>query len=307
MIISLKGKKGQLFTILGIMLIVLMFLSFDIYSSINDKKSIKTRVKTMDSFLKSMEKNMERYLIISGERIILIAEEKMINGYYLADAQDFFNDTFFNDTEDPASLMYGENFQDIVDSVNGQASKINVEVFLNNSQVNVSQDDPWHLKFSLKSDFILKDKQGLAQWNKTQHIDALIPIERFYDPILAYETRKLKNMTRTPYEGNYVSGSDYSNITIHVDNGYFAANPSAPSFLKRLEGDLSSDPNGIETFVNIPQLRALPPGIHVTDESKTIIDYIYFSSDDPQPITQVSAIHSWFKIDDGHKAKYNIT
>lgn len=305
--ISIKEKKGQLFTILGIMLILLMFLSLDIYSSIRDKNVIKTRVKTMDNFLNSMEKNLERQLYISGFRIILLAENQMtITGDYILDRDYFFNEAFFNGTVNgiPQEIMYEALSDNITSSVNAKASKINVEVTITHTNLSVSQEDPWNVKFTIESEFLMRDRQNLAQWNKIQKVSAYVPIEKFFDPVFLVNTKnKLTplKINQTPYEGNYVSGVDYSNLIDHVNKGYFAANPAAPSFLNRIEGNLSSDPNGIETFVNVPKLSTI-----ALEKDKTVVDYIYFSNDNPTYIS-VPEVNSWFKIDNNHKPKYNIT
>ena len=67
------NKKAQIFTVLAIVLIMLMFVSFEIFSMIRERDSIKTRVSSMDSFLNSIEDNLERQMYISGFRILFLA------------------------------------------------------------------------------------------------------------------------------------------------------------------------------------------------------------------------------------------
>ena len=73
-------------------------------------------------------------------------------------------------------------------------------------------------------------------------------------------------------------------------------------FLKRLQGDLTADENGIESFVNSNKLST--QGLPVYDKSK--IDHIYFSSLNPNNC-YVAGMPSWFRIDDTHLIKYNAT
>ena len=88
--------------------------------------------------------------------------------------------------------------------------------------------------------------------------------------------------------------------------GYYSNNSHAPNFLMRLAGNLSSDPNGIESFVDISYFdsNGLNP-----DFTKTTIDYIYFNPLRDPAYCSVNGIPIWFKIDneDGHYSKYNIT
>ena len=260
----------------------------------------------MDSFLNSVEKNLERQMYISGYRIIFLAENKITTSGNYINVNNFFNEAFFNGTINGVSddILIGATYNDLNNSLNQKAKKINVEVKLKNSFINISQDDPWNVKFTLVSDFIMQDKENIAKWEKQQIISAFIPVTEFEDPVYVVNTyakisRKIKT---TPYEGNYVNGGDFTNLIEHVSNGYYSANADAPSFLKRLEGSFSSDENGIESFVYIPEISA--QGISVSD--KSLIDHIYFSSNNPS-YSAVSGMPAWFKIDDAHKAKYQIS
>jgi len=304
-----KNRKGQLFTIGAILLITLMFLSFELFSFLQENKSIRTRVSTMDNFLNSVEINLQRQIYISGFRIIFLAESQITStGDYIPNIDSFFKEAFFNGTingEEENSTLLGVTYGDLIKSLNNKAKKINVNITLNDSQLIVTQSDPWNVNITLVSDFSMIDKSDLAKWEKVQRISTLIPITFFEDPFFTVNSyaRISRKISQTPYEGNYVSGSDVSNLYDHVEKGYYAANSNAPSFLNRLEGDFSPDVNGIESFVDISELSA--QGISVYD--KTTIDYLYFSFENPSTHS-VSGMQTWFKIDgiDGHFEKYGV-
>ncbi len=305
---SIRNKKSQLFTVLVILLISLMFVSFEVFSFIYERNTVKARVDTMDNFLFSVEKNLERQMYISGFRILFLAGEHITSTGSYIDVDDFFNEAFFNGTVggNSSDIMNGATYDDLIDSINQKAKKINVNITLSNSSIAVAQEGPWAVNFSLISDFVMKDKEGLAKWEKKQVISAIIPISNFEDPLYTVNTyaKVSVKIAQTPYEGNYTNGSDVTNLFSHVDSNYYAANPSAPSFLKRLEGNLSADANGIESFVKIPDLskQGLPTS------TKSNIDYVYFSSNNPT-FYSVSGMPSWFRIDgqDGHLEKYNVS
>ncbi len=298
----MMNKRGQLFTILAILLIGLMFLSFEIFSYIHERGAVKTRVSTMDSFLHSIEKNLERQMYISGYRIIFLAEnETFVTASYI-DVDAFFNEAFFNGTvnNEVTDILLGATQDDILDSLNEKARKINVNITMQNISIDVSQTDPWHVKFTLSSYFIMKDRENLARWERQQNISGFIPIENFEDPLYIWGSGVLgisQIITPTIYEGNYT----ISNLNDHLDQGYYAANPDAPSFLGRLRGDLSPDENGIESFVNKDKFLAqgLP------NYEKSSVDYIYFSSDNPS-YESVAGMPPWFRIDVDHKPKYGL-
>ncbi|MEK6926159.1 MAG: hypothetical protein AABW50_02685 [Nanoarchaeota archaeon] len=303
-----KSKKTQIFTVLSIVLILLMFVSFEIFSLIRERQAIRTRVASMESFLSSIEDNLERQVYISGFRILFLANSHITSTGNYINVDDFFQEAFFNGTVSGAneSLLDGTTYKDMLDSMNKKAAKINVEINMTNSVLFVSQEDPWKVKVTLTSYFTMSDKSGLASWNRTQNISAYIPIESFEDPIYPVETglpQISKRINKTIYEGNYVSGADVSNLSKHVQDGLYAANPDAPSFLKRFEGNFSSDVNGIESFVNIPNMEAQGASTVV----KSSVDYIYFSSNDPFHYG-VEGMPVWLRIDgeDDHVNKYQV-
>lgn len=302
------NKKGQLFTMIAILVIFLIFLSFELFSVMYERNTVKTRVHSMDNFLFSITENLERQLYISGFRILFLAENRITSSGEYIDVNNFFNEAFFNESvnNNPEDILIGATYSDILNSLNQKASKMNVKINMSNAYINITQEDPWNVKFSLTSDFIMEDKEGLARWERNQEISAYIPITEFEDPIYVVNTyakfsRKIK---KTPYEGNFVSGTNISNLLLHVNNNFYFADSSSPSFLKRLEGDFSSDENGIESFVNIPDLSSQG----IPTYSKSTLDYIYFSSENPVSY-RITGMPSWFRIDnqDNHLNKYNIS
>jgi Flp pilus assembly protein TadG len=302
-----KNKRAQLFTALSIVLIGLMFISFEIFSYFHERQTIKTRVSSMDNFLFSIEKNLERQMYISGFRILFLAENDIASSGRYVDVDVFFNEAFFNGTVNGVSndtFLSGSTYNDFINSINNKSVKINVEIILTNSTINVTQVDPWNVKFTLTSDFVMSDKQGLARWDKRQVISTLIPIIGFEDPLYVVNcySRLSRKINKTVYDGNYANGFDVSNLLNHVNNKYYSTSSDAPSFLDRMEGKLSANPNGIESFVIIPELQS--QGIPTT--VKSTVDHVYFSGEDILHYG-VDGMPSWFRIDDNHYIKYNLT
>lgn len=303
-----KNKRGQLFTILAILLLALMFISFEIYSVFHEREAIKTRVSTMDSFLHSIEKNLERQLYISGFRVIFLANNEVASSSnYISNITQFFDEAFYNGTVNgiPSNITIGATYDDMLNSVNNNAKKINVEIIMENTTVEFKHAGPWNIRFTMISDFIMQDKQGLVKWEKKQNISVLLPVEGFEDPLFTVNsgTKISRKVNRTIYEGNYTNWPDVANLREHFDNGYYAAHSDAPSFLMRLEGNLNSDPNGIESFVKLSEFesQSLP-----VDYTKSIVDHEYFDSAGASG-DLYTEINSKFRIDVPHKGKYNIT
>ena len=124
-------------------------------------------------------------------------------------------------------------------------------------------------------------------------INTYISVTNFEDPIYSISTNGLitNSINKTPYEVPIAIG----NLPDHVENSYYIAHSDAPSFLNRLEGNLSDDANGIESLVYLPRLPS--------PEIKSCVDYIYFSTDNPAT-SGVSGMPSWFKLDTPHLSVY---
>jgi hypothetical protein len=297
----LNNKKGMFFTFTVIALLSLIMASYGAYSYVQDRAAINNRIDTMNDFVFSVEEDLPRKMYITGFRIIFLLEKGISeSGEYVTDFNSTFEEAFFNGTIDGESKTLLEKvlFQDIEDSFNERGAKINVNVSLLEPEIFVSQDDPWNVKFSLKTNLVIEDLNRLASWNRTATIDAFIPIDNFEDPLYIVSTNGMiaKRINRTIY-------SDFSNVANlldHVSNSYYTNSTMAPSFLDRFKGINAPNENGIESLVNLEELSM--QGVPVID--KSVVDYIYFSNDNPATST-VSGMPSWFKIDGPHISVYS--
>lgn len=303
----MRSKKAQIFTLIAIALITLFFVSYEVYSIIQDRQAIKTRISTMDSFLFSLEQNLQREMYITGYRTLFLAENHITKtGNYISDANSFFNEAFFNGTVygNTSDILVGVRYNDIIDSVNDKASKINVNITMTNPLLSVSQDDPWNLAVTFSFRLDMKDKTNLASWNKQENVKSYISIEGFEDPLYIVNTnaRVAYKINRTIYEGIYTSGSSVVNLNSHVQKRLYAASSDAPSFLKRLQGQNAVDENGIESLVDLDSLSAQG----ISTQQKSVVDHIYFSASNPAS-SKISGMESWFRLDSAHLGKYNVT
>jgi hypothetical protein len=302
-----KNRKGMFFTAMAIILISLFVFSYSFYSSFEKRKSIENRVSTMNNFLFSTEQDLSRHLYISGYRTIFLMEKKIFDtGLEISNLDYLFNETFFSGSFEGGNQEFfdGETLSEIESSINGAASEVGINLSISNPVLNVSQSDPWNVKVTLDYHLLMSDEGNLAHWDKNASISAYIPITNFDDPLYTIETNKLVTIkiTRTPFS-NFISGADASNLSSHLLNSYYKSSINAPSFLNRLKGDPSASPYGIESFVNLPRLTS--EGITVYD--KSIIDYIYFSAQNPSPTCSHVGMPSWFKVDSVNTAAYNFS
>ena len=94
------NKRGMFFTIAIIFaLTILVLLAFQ-YRTILTKPSLKVRISTMNDFVASAERDIERATYISGFRTILAMEQYLLNGNTIeaAEVEASFKEALFNGT-----------------------------------------------------------------------------------------------------------------------------------------------------------------------------------------------------------------
>ena len=90
-----------------------------------------------------------------------------------------------------------------------------------------------------------------------------------------------------------------------IEHGYYThfENSSGPDIIGRLEGKLEETVNGIESFVNIPELQYSDIPVKINQVSA---DYLYFQDKDYIG-KHVRGLPEWFRMDDIRAKKYNLT
>jgi len=317
------NKKGMYFTILTIsfLVIFLFFFTTHTYRKLTDKMFvIESRVTSMDSFLHDVERDLERGLYISSFRAILSLQDYMTTkGEFFSNFSNSFKEAVVNGTINgtPVSLMFDSTTDSRIvgwiDNIKRQAHKLNLNLNISILNFTLYQSDPWRIKIGINVSIILNDSTQIAEWRKQSYIETFIHIEGLEDPLYIVNGlgRYSNLINRTPYENNFThfNGSEWnvSNLIEHFENSLYLDNPSAPSFLMRFENNLDPSPNGIESIVNLQELsnRFTPEELTIYYD-KSVVDYIYWSSQNPD-IYRINFTPSWYKIDNEHRATYNVT
>jgi len=91
-------------------------------------------------------------------------------------------------------------------------------------------------------------------------------------------------------------------IKDEIENGYYFAG-NGPDFFMRLESKTNTSVNGLETFVNLPELESY--GIPV-NTNRISVDYIYFGNKDYIGYP-VRGLPSWFRLNKTFADRYNLT
>jgi hypothetical protein len=307
---GLKNKRGMFFIFVAIVLLTISLASLTIFSEIKNRESVVSRIGSMNNFVFSLEEDLDRKLFITGFRIIFLHEKRIVDsGNYIVNVSASFKEAFFNgtiegsSTSDEDTLLAGVKYQDIIDDLNENANKLSLRVNFSDPVVSITQDDPWNVKVILEGFMFVEDIGGLAYWNKSVRVESLIPTENFEDPLYIVNTnaRVVPKISQTPYS-NFVVGSDVTKLSDHLENMYYLASNESPSFLQRLEGDISAHEQGVESLVDLDALSA--QGLSIED--KSIVDHIYFSGSNPSA-NAVSGMPFWFKLDSAHHDLYNVS
>ncbi len=299
------NRRGVFFTLVVIAAISLFLISYTFYKNYSSRDTIHDRVNTLNNFLFSVEENLERQIFISGFRSIFIMQKESIeNGFYISNVSHSLNELFFNGTFNSVDqpIMLGATFSDLQVDILQKANKINADIFLSNPSIFIRQSDPWNIEVVFNVELNAQDQGNLVRWNKTQTYYSKIPIKDFEDPLYLLNTGGAisNKIIQTPFT-NFTSGSSTANLNNHTSSKYYKSNPQAPSYLNRLQGSNLADENGIESFVYSPQLS----NQGITPKDKSLVDYIYFSSDNPISC-RITGMPSWFKVDQQHLDDYGL-
>ncbi len=304
-----KSKRGIFFTLIAIILITIAIAAFLSSSekSMQQSQAIATRVRTLDSFLEDMQRDMERALFISSFRGILGLEQYILDkGQYVDDTETAFESAIFNGTYYNTTLAIVQNatLAKWINLTKQQAQKIDVIVeikLINSTIVHVS---PWEVQSTATANISLTDKNNLASFNKTHTAASKFSIKGFEDPIYPVNTfGRVINIVNETNFTYFVNGTNTSNLKVHSNNSWYIAHADAPNFLMRLEGSINtSSQHGIESLVNTEELSSQGISIHTT---RTVVDYLYFGNDTVKG-NCITNMPSWFKIDDNHLETYEV-
>jgi hypothetical protein len=303
-------KKAIFFTFVAIILLSALVFSFSIYTRYRMRTRglvIETRVNTMNSFMRDIDKDIIRGGFISSHRSILaMVEYVSANGVYIDNVEDRFEEVFLNGTinRSPQALMSDTTFNDWISRMQSQGGKINLELDFNIKDIVINHSDPWNIGIYLDTEIYVSDVTDIAVWNVTRTIKTVVPIEGFEDPVYAVNTdaKVLNIVNKTPFTDFVTGNNDTSNLQQHTSNSYYVAWSTAPSFLMRIEGNISASPYGIESLINLQKM--IDQGIEV--EERSVVDHIYWSNKSINSY-HIDKMPSWFMMDDENNPDENMT
>jgi hypothetical protein len=176
-----KNKKGIFFTSMVLVVLTLFLISYTFFSVIEDRKSLHKRIETMNSFVNSIELDIQRQLYISGfQMTFYIVEDAIINGLYDENntTTQVYKELFHNGTirgiDQELPFETTENFEkEIENNLKENADRTNLEVEMEILDFTVYQTDPWNIRFTLIMDLTIEDRAGAASWKKSHFSSSL--------------------------------------------------------------------------------------------------------------------------------------
>ncbi|MBI2547731.1 hypothetical protein HYW21_00100 [Candidatus Woesearchaeota archaeon] len=294
-----QNKRGMFFTIIAVLLIGLAVFAVTIrtqYSLRERAYVIETRVLTMNSFIKDVNRDLERALYIASFRSFLALQAYTSqNQTYLSNTQEAFTELVMNGTlfGDPMLFINDSHLTRWLEAINQEGNEIGVNISFSNINVTLYQEDPWFVTVDLNISFTVVDTKGLAQWEVNTSTKTQINITDFDDPIYSIKSEgtEFNRIVKSPINV-FVIGNDTSPLMEHISKGYYIATNISPSFLMRFEYNLTPSPYGIESLVavaNISEIRFI--------KNRTIVDFYYWNGVEPSPIYRINQTPDWVLID----------
>jgi len=302
------AKKGIFYTLIAVILASIIILSFAFYSTYRTRSKmfvVETRVKTMSRFMEDLEKDIARALYIASFRALLAVEDNIIaSGEYVDDAELALREVVIDGTLEGAelNLTMNSSLTAWFESVKLHGKEIGIDLEYNITEFKVFQSNPWFVEFNISIELDIRDAKEVASWQINNSASSRVSILGFEDPaytIGAYgRTTRIINRTELNITG-------INSLKDFLDEGTYRAYAGGPSFLMRLEGDLSSSPYGIETLVNTNELSFYEAPLY----DRSSVDYIYFGEQN----TTDYKIHNitddympGFRLDEEHVDEYGV-
>ncbi|MBI2575266.1 hypothetical protein HYV82_05270 [Candidatus Woesearchaeota archaeon] len=304
-----KSKKAVFFTITAVLLLLALTVMLSLQAGYkpSDRSVAETRIETMNEFVRTVKSDLQRGLYISSFRAVMSMEEFVSNGAFLNSSSSGFRDAIMTGmiSNQSMSLMQDSTFPDWAARINAKAAEIDVRANISVGGISIRQKDSWTLLAEANITINITDSLNTASWHLNESVKSEMTITGLEDPVFSIGTqgRVIRQVNATLYEGNYVSGTDTTNLKRHIDGFYYTNSTSGPSFLMRLEGNYNASPFGIESFVNVPELQQKG----VPQFQRSMVDYIYFGNLSTGQLYKVNSTYeSWFIIDEASLDKYQV-
>ncbi len=300
-----KNKKGIFFTLSAILLsaLILLIISYQYdYQKQSVENTISYRITSMNNELNSIEKDLNREIYIAGFRTLL-SMQKYIDekGEFFNNSKGAFKEIIANGSYNNSTLplMEETSLNDWTERVEKEVASTGINCTVEIKNISIEQNTPWTIRINVSIKVELKDEKLSVDMNHTSKGSSQISIIGFEDPLYTiYTYGRISNEIKKSNITTFVNNGNTTGLLSELNNGYYIASNNSPSYLMRLEGNLSPSKNGIESLVNITKLI----DVGLTPKQKSVVDYIYFTNISTYDICVNNSkadpdLPNWFRLD----------
>jgi hypothetical protein len=274
-----------MYTLVTIVLLVALaniFFTQTRYDGHDRQTAVEERVRSIDGFIKGLERDSQRASYIAGFRAFIAMEQHITStGEPIADVDAVFKQIFINGTYSNTSYFIMENssFNEYLARVQYEAGQQGIAFNATISNVTLWQSDPWNVQVDYTLAANVTDNRGTASWIIERRFTGSIPVADLRDPLFTSRTygriqRVIKPTNVSGFVDDAGNKNDTTELMLHFNNSYYAAAGRGPSMLMRFAGNLSDSEFGIESLVDADEFAAQSLPVNST---ASVVDYRYFS------------------------------
>lgn len=236
---------------------------------------------------------------IAGTHGLLVNETEFQNTYRSLLYQGFFeydSEIYGNMSEKNATLEYWTNFLENRIRSLYLIDRDIIEINPVYNSIVFSQNDPWNIQITAIFDILLSTDDFSLSDRFTFRVT--LPIEDFVDPL--YAAHSFGNLNHKIQGVDEVITSDWSlgQFSQAVTGGNYYRSSRAPSFLDRFQNrTLPNSFAGIESFINPVWLSNQLVHYNTTRNSRSHIDYLFFSNAYADCVSPITSDRMIYRID----------
>ncbi|MBN1156766.1 hypothetical protein JXA85_04060 [Candidatus Woesearchaeota archaeon] len=308
------ARKGIFFAIMSIIVVAIITALIAIPATHTLKtKTYDTarRIRSMNDFMQDINQDMRRALYITGFRTILGLEQFIIeNGTYVDNSRIRFSEMLLNGTYNGSCIVIMQNatFTNWTTKIKEKAEEMGIDVEFKVNDATIYHLTPWTLQMLANISVNLSDKKKTASWYQEKLITADMNIELFEDPTYIINSYGRVSAIFTKSDFPYLvneTNNDTTNLLSFINRSLYIESTAGPSFLMRLEGNLSASDYGVESLVNLAKFSAQDVPIY----ESSAVDWVYFSNYSHTPLSIMNVTtktgYSWFRLDSGSLSNYD--
>ena len=299
------NKRGIVFTFIAASLLSIIILIFLFNLSNRAQGNIQEtniKIETINNFVKSLSNDyLKTALRTSSNQVILSfldREDKTDNFIDISNFKDSIMMGYYTpDVEaDKLKLMFQEDLNFTLPSALeeikefGDGIGVNFSYKFNSNSIVITQTETWNLDVKFIVSYEVNDLKRNVKWKiDNKEINAKLDIQNYRDPLYIVKENVNNTINKTT-----ITNWNLDNFKEFVKAEHFRENPSAPSFLDRLEGTTDANPNGIESL--------LDPNYYANPSVFSNVDYQYWTN--THGGCSVDGMDNSFRLETSHLLYY---